>query len=162
MATKAPIVPFSVVGRIDVAHLSRELEAVDNFMEQARLRQPGTPVTPPRMSKLLEDLAVANEVNLVQKTDRANLALFLKELRDHAPVLHFSFAIEPSGTFLQKLLEWIRTEIHPLALVDVGLQPSVAAGCVLRTSSKRFDFSLRQHFLKNRSQLVELIKGSKQ
>jgi hypothetical protein len=159
MAVKAPILPFSVVGRVDVAHLSRELEAVDNFLEQARMRQPGIAVAMPRMSKLLEELATANEVNLLDKNDRASLATFLKELREHAPVLHFSFAAEPTGVFMQKLLEWLRAEIHPLVLVDIGLQPSIAAGCVLRSTSKYFDFSLRQHFQYNRDKLITLIAG---
>lgn len=160
MAPKQPstILPSSVSTRIDVAHLGREVEAVEDFLAQATLRKAGTAVVLPRTSRLLEELVAANGLNLLQSTDRANLAKFLSELQTHAPVMHFSFAAEPTAVFLQRLVEWLRTEIHPLVLIDVGLQPTLAAGCILRTNSKYFDLSLRQFLRKQQPKLIELMR----
>jgi len=40
----------------------------------------------------------------------------------------------------------------------VGLQPTIAAGIVLRTPNHQFDFSLRQHLYKNRAKLREALE----
>ncbi|HSH55760.1 MAG TPA: hypothetical protein VK983_02970, partial [Candidatus Limnocylindrales bacterium] len=84
------------------------------------------------------------KMNLLRKTDREKLLKYLSALLDKAPVLHMSFASDPSAAFMDKLVVWLRQNIHPQVLVRIGLQPSVAAGCILRTANKEYDFSLRQ------------------
>jgi F0F1-type ATP synthase delta subunit len=56
---------------------------------------------------------------------------------------------------------WLRANIHPQALVQVGLQPNIAAGCVVRTANKQFDLSLRQSFAKHKDLLIEQFRGAK-
>ncbi len=48
------VLPTNVTGRMDVGRLVREVEALDNFLEQASVRQPGTPMKMPKTSKLLD------------------------------------------------------------------------------------------------------------
>jgi F0F1-type ATP synthase delta subunit len=55
-----------------------------------------------------------------------------------------SFASEPSAKSLGTLVDWLRTNIHPQVVVSVGIQPSIAAGCIVRTPNRQYDFSLRQ------------------
>ena len=62
-----------------------------------------------------------------------------------------SFSADPSVTFLTKLMTWLRQEIHPQVLLTVGLQPTIGAGCILRTTNRYFDFSLRQDFANKRT-----------
>ena len=71
--------------------------------------------------------------------------------------MHISFSSEPTPIFLERLLSWIRREINPLVLLTIGLQPAIGAGCIVRTTNKYFDLSLRQTFIDKRKLLLEQI-----
>jgi len=148
--------PPAVVSLVDVSRLLRELEAFEEYMEQAQARKSGAAVTPPRTSRLLDELARANQLNLLQDADRARLKLFLDSLAD-APTIHISFATDPSAAFTEKVVLWLRANINPHILLQVGLQPNIAAGCMVRTANKVFDFSLRENFAQKRALLVEAV-----
>lgn len=144
MASATQALTPLITSPADLRRARRELEALDDFLHQSSLRQGGKSVKLPNMSRVLEDLATDSNLNLIKKTDRERLMKFLTLLIDKAPVLHFSFASEPSGAFLSKLVAWLRENIHPQVIVSVGLQPSIAAGCIVRTANRQFDLSLRQ------------------
>lgn len=151
--------PLSVVGRVDIGRLLREVEAVDDFLKQSGIREPGTPVKLPKTSRLFDETVEVNKLNVLHDDDRARLFEFLKQVKANAPVLHMSFSADPSPVFTQKLITWLRSEVHPIVLLQVGLQPNIGAGCVVRTQNKYFDFSLRNRF-KERGQLLnDLMKG---
>jgi hypothetical protein len=116
----------------------------------------------PKTSRLLDEFTSTNKLNLLHDKDRARALSFLISVKAKAPVLHMSFSVDPSPAFIQKLMTWLRAEIHPLVLVHVGLQPNIGAGCVVRGTNKYFDFSLRQHFKKQRSLLMEKLQGDMQ
>ena len=61
--------------------------------------------------------------------------------------------------FQQKLITWIRQQIHPYTLLQVGLHPSIGAGCIVRTTNKFFDFSLRHRFSDQRMLLISKLRG---
>jgi F0F1-type ATP synthase delta subunit len=149
--------PLMVISPVDIARLYRELTALDEYLVQQKLRDSAQVVSLPRTSRLLDDVAKLNNFDLLEKKERERLLKFLDNVSRQAPVLHFSFAADPSAAFMSKIVEWLRSETHPLALIQVGLQPSIAAGCVLRTENKYFDFSLRRHFLENRQLLIDRL-----
>lgn len=151
--------PYSVIGRVDVGRLLREAEALDNFLSQANLRQPGTPMAIPRISKLLDETIMGNKINVLVEEERNRLLHFLMEVYSRAPMLHISFSADPSPAFTQRLITWLRQEIHPMVLVQIGLQPNMGAGCVVRTTNKYFDFSLRQRFAEKRDVLSQRLRG---
>lgn len=151
--------PIGVVSMVDVGRLLREVEAIDNFLNQAVIREPGMAVKLPKTSRLFDETAQVNKLNLLHEDDRQHLQEFLKEVRQHAPVLHISFSADPSPMFTQKLITWLRSEIHPLVLLQVGLQPNMGAGCVVRTTNKYFDFSLRSRFKVKGPELAQLMKA---
>lgn len=151
--------PNSVIGRVDVGRLLREAEALDNFLNQAAVRQPGTVMSIPKISKLLDETIMNNRINVLVEAERNRLLHFLMEVYGRAPLLHISFSSDPSPAFMMKLITWLRQEIHPLVLVQVGLQPNMGAGCVLRTTNKYFDFSLRQRFAQKRDILSQRLRG---
>ena len=122
------VLPLSVITFIDLSRVGRELTNLDEFMVQSTIRTPGTPMQLPRLSKLLDDVATANKLNLLEEKDRRALLNALNYLREHAPRLHISFSAEPSGSFMTKIADYIRTNISPFALIQVGLQPTIAAG----------------------------------
>ena len=152
--------PVTVSSSVDVGRLLREAEAVANFMDQASIRQPGTALKLPRTSRLFDEITANNQLNALQTEDRQRLTSFLQEVKAHAPVMHMSFSADPSPLFVQRLITWLRAEIHPLTLLQIGLQPNIGAGCVVRTTNKYFDFSLRTRFKETSPQLSALLKGN--
>lgn len=149
--------PVPVVSPADVGRLIRELELIDNTLLQLGLRPPADQIKMPPTSRLMDQTVERNKLNLLQATDRALLQRFLVAIRAKAPVLHMSFSTDPSPAFTEKLMVWLRIEIHPEMLLTVGLQPTIGAGCVVRTNNKYFDFSLRQDFIKKRQLLLDKL-----
>lgn len=150
--------PTLVVGPVDVGRLHRELEFIHNTIASAVLRGE-TDVKLPKTSHLMDQLIEINKVDLIVETDRARLGKFLTEIKAHAPHVHMSFSADPSPQFVQKLMMWLRTEIHPNVLLTVGLQPSIGAGCVVRTTNKYFDLSLAKDFSKQTPLLMEKLRS---
>lgn len=146
----------------DLKRARRELETVDDFLHQAGLRTGGKVVKMPQTSRVLDELVSQTNANLLKASDRAQLMKYLNDLNEKAPVLHMSFASEPSAAFLNKLTVWLRGNIHPQIMVSVGLQPSIAAGCVVRTANKQYDFSLTKAFEAQRGILVDDLKQATQ
>ncbi len=157
--THTEILSSMIVSKSDAMHLLREIEAIEEFLHQTKLRQPSSHMKLPRLSTTLEEIAQNYGCNLLHQDERTTLRQVFAELVKTAPVIHISFASDPSGVFLTKLLQWLRREIHPQLLLQIGLQPSIAAGCVVRTTNKYFDFSLRQHFQNKREVLVQGVRG---
>lgn len=153
-------IPSIVISQSDVARLRRELNGLNDFFTSAKARQTGTAMQLPKLTRILNQLAHENRINLLEEADRNKLAAALAELYDQAPSLHISFASEPSPKALETLVVWVRTNIHPHALIQIGLQPSVAAGCFLRTPNQVFDMSLRSTLKKSEPYLVKLIAGA--
>ncbi|MBI4033699.1 hypothetical protein HY379_01740 [Candidatus Saccharibacteria bacterium] len=152
--------PTSVIGQTEINRLLRELGALDDFFLSAAARAAGSPVKPPRVSFALEQLARGNKFNLLEGPHRDELKKRLQAVLDTAPVLHISFAAEPSPNITDAILSWLRSNIHPHALVVIGLQPTIAAGAVLRTGNRIFDMSLRSHLQKQEGYMVKLIEGA--
>lgn len=148
------ILPAGIVSKVDTGRLLRELEALDDHMHQAALKKDTSTAALPSASQLLTDLIAVNHLNVASLADRKRVVDFVSIVHNSAPVLHMSFSAEPSQQFITKLVAWLRKEIHPVALVQVGLQPNIGAGCIVRTTNKYFDFSLRQRFKQKREQLL--------
>jgi hypothetical protein len=100
----------------------------------------------PRYSRLLDAIIVINKIDLVDSDQRSSLMQRFQAMQESAPIMHISFSVDPPGAYVQKIVGWLRENIHPLVLVRVGLQPNIGAGCIVRTTNKAFDFSLRQYF----------------
>ncbi len=155
--------PVLVNSPRDIGRLAREIESINETLLQLKLRKGGDELKLPKTSYLLDRLIELNKLNLLHATDRQRLLQFLQLVKQQAPLLHISFSADPSPAFMEKLMAWLRQEIHPATLVTVGLQPNIGAGCIVRTTNRRFDFSLRENFTKNRqmliSQLVAINEG---
>lgn len=152
--------PLSVISASDLGRLVRELANLDEYFISSSARQAGQPNQPPRLTRPLDQIARENKINLLDEAHRHALAGQLEKIQSGAPALHISFASEPPPKILEKILSWLRENVHPYALLQVGLQPSMAAGCVLRTPNKVFDMSLRKHLEAQRGYLGDLIKGA--
>lgn len=155
----APVLPSSVVGLVDVGRLIRELEKIDDIMRSGVLREDGRAVELPKLSPLLEEVAEQNKLDLSDEHQRQNTLEFLKLVKREAPKVHMSFSANPSEQFVQKLVVWLRQNIHPHLLVAVGLQPGIGAGCMLRTTNKYFDMSLSRSFGNSRELLMQRLRA---
>jgi len=135
--------PLSLVTRLDTLRALRELEDFENGMSDSRVR--GHHV--PDMSPLLNDISEENSIDLHKKEVRILVRHMLEELRTTAPVVHISFAVEPDSKVVATVARWFREEIAPNVVLRIGIQPSIGVGCVVRTTNKYFDFSLRKHLV---------------
>ena len=155
------VLPPALIGRPDLARLVREIETVDNDFEAQKVRDHKTEDTYsiPTMSRALSDFLVANQIKIVDAKARTALKERLLRMKDKAPIIHVTFAADADPEFLQQLVGWIRTEIHPEALLSVGLQPSLVGGVYMRTPNHVHDFSLRQLLADKRGIIVNELQG---
>ncbi len=153
--------PTSLITQGDISRTLRELKNLDEFIKQAQLRQTGATVERlPKTSKGLNDFATLNHLNLLKESDRVQSLNFLTNLTKNAPVVHISFATDPSVSFMIKIIAWFRDNINQLIVLDIGLEPAIAAGCTIRTDNRFHDFSLRHHFDDQRSFLLSKLRES--
>lgn len=154
------VLPVTIFGPVEVSRLLRELEHVDEYLSQEAIRSTDKRVPDlPRMSRMLEQLATENNLDLHAPDARKRLDNFLQKVLEKAPSVHISFAADPSAAFTAKIVAWLRTSIHPYTLLQLGLQPTIAAGCIVRTNNKAFDLSLRHRFTEQRELLLKAIEG---
>jgi F0F1-type ATP synthase delta subunit len=154
------VLPALAVSPGDVRRLKREVEALDDYIHQSELRKTGEATAKlPRTSRMLDELAAANKLNLLETAQRAEAQQFLDRILNSAPVVHMSFSADPSSAFLVKIITWFRANIRQDVLVSVGLQPSIAVGFVMKTPNHYYDFSLRQRFSDSRKVLVDKVRS---
>jgi len=161
-AERTPELPLLITSPVDVGRLIRELEQIDESLLQLGLRTGGQEVKMPKTSRLMDQTIELNDLNLLKPGDRSALKQFLIIVRQTAPVLHVSFGADPSVVFAEKLMTWLRQEIHPFTLITIGLQPNMGGGCIVRTTNHEFDFSLRRHFDEKKNLLIEQLAAAEQ
>lgn len=157
MAHKGFLLPSIIMGPADINRSLIELQSLEEYLLQARTVETDN-IKLPKTSRTLDALADINQADLLQAADILHLKLFLKSVQQHAPVLHISFAAEPSAAFSARIVEWLRSNVSKYTLVQVGLQPSIAAGCVLRGTNKVFDMSLRRYLLEGKPKLIDIMR----
>ncbi|MCA9324489.1 hypothetical protein KDA23_00250 [Candidatus Saccharibacteria bacterium] len=155
--------PPVLTGQADILRLRRELENLQDYLHQAALRHtPADQLRLPKTSRMLEEFAKLNNLNLMHRPDHETAMTGLNYLSKRAPQLHVGLSADPSSAFAANLVTWIRENIHPHALVQIGLQPNIAAGAMLRTTNKQFDLSLRASFVKHRDILIQQLEKHRQ
>lgn len=154
--SRSLVLPTNLYSRADVSRLVREVEDLIAREHGDKLRS-GAPSL--QMSRLLQMVSDANVGDDGPPTLQS-LKQALTNVYKKAPVVHLSFAANPSPEFLERVITWFRTEVNPYILLQIGLQPSIAAGCIIRTPSKYFDLTMRKRFSEKRSVLVEQLRGS--
>lgn len=153
------ILPPTITGRSEISRLLLEIEAVDYDFEAQTIRTPDAPLVVPPISRRLQQLAEINTVAIEDMKERKHLIDQLRSAKDKAPVLHIAFALEPEPAILSQLVAWIRQNLHPVALVTVGIQPGLVGGCVIRTPDHIYDFSFRNHLRSAQPMLTERLRA---
>lgn len=153
--------PTSIVSTGDARRLRRDLADLEDTLQAIRLRTNAPVAKLPRLDRMLEEFASTNRLNMLLPDDRHHAAVFMDYVLKKAPVLHISFACEATRRFTTELIVWLRTNYDSEMLIEIGLEPNIAAGCVVRTTNKMFDFSLITHLKSQRSMLMEKLVGAK-
>jgi hypothetical protein len=151
--------PSGVIGPAELGVLRRNLETFNDEVHQAGLRaKSGVHKEVAKPVQAIIELAALNKADLRNPEDRQALIEGIIAAQDSAPTVTMSFATEPSNAFMVKIVQWLRNNIHPQLLVRIGLQPSIAAGCTLRTTSRIYDMSLRNKFNEQRPMLMRRLQ----
>ena len=148
--------PTIVSSRSDIVRLHREVRQFIDATEQSVMRH-DNPIKYPAISDNLRALATENQLELINIEKCEKLLADLETIKEKGFSVHVSFPVEPSADALGRLVSWFRQEIDPHIVIQVGLQPTIAAGIVLRTENHQFDFSLRKHLYGNKTKLREAI-----
>jgi len=156
MEPKTLTLPLQVISQNDVSRLEREIEVLNDFFMQSSFKGANAK-TLPQVSTSLKSVFEDNKLNILEEKDRAQVKQFIAGLRTSAKLVNISFAVEPKPDVLMKILSWFRKEAHPHVLFRVGLQPNIAAGCIVRTQNKYFDLSFKQQFAKSKQKLTDAL-----
>ena len=137
--------PSSVVTVRDLARLVTEAEEIDNELTTTTVRAHVSKgvVDQPIMTAAFEDFLSENELDFAESKARTRLVKALRKLKDHAPVIHMTFAVPMDNASLQQIAAWVRQSVHPQAVIEIGVQPSLVAGVYVRTTNKIIDLSAR-------------------
>jgi len=140
--------PSSIATKSDLVAVLRNVEVVlDNYVENRIRQQEGVdfssrPDVTSNLAKLIAENKLAVSVEVLK-----SLAEWLEHLNQHAPVVRFTFASDPDEEFIARLVDWLRTQTGQFVIIRFGIQPTIAAGCLMYTPGKRYDFSLRSRLL---------------
>lgn len=152
------VLPPTVVSKLDLARLVQEVEKIDNELTSLGVRTKAgvNEQHMPTVSEQLNDFLQLNKVKIeLNSQSRMQLIGQLRLLKDKAPVVHMTFAVEADRDSLRQLAAWMRESIHPQAILTVGLQPGLVAGVYLRTPNRIHDLSLRSALTNGREVLVK-------
>lgn len=156
--------PPNVVSKVDLARMVSDLERVDDEMTTAGIRAGGAAVPVLPMSEQLENFLSLNSLEITDDRQRMDLIQHLRKLKDTVPIIHMTFAVQADRESLGQLAQWLRTSIHPQAVIGVGLQPGLVAGVYVRTPNHIHDLSIRGRLEASRGVLVqemEALRGAK-
>jgi len=153
--------PSSVVSKIDLAHLLRELEQIDEEKTEAAAREKTGAAGPVDvgLSRSLAEFLDKNDLKIDDSLARTQLIKQLRSFKEKVPVIHMTFAAPADRTSLQQLVQWVRSSLHPQAVIEVGLQPALVAGVSVRTPNHIHDFSMRAMLKKNHGLLVKELEA---
>lgn len=150
--------PSSVATKAQLLNLRKNIDDVLETMTQNRVRiheQVQVEPSPP-VSGALASLLASNKLQPSAEVIR-QLQHWVESLLHHAPVVRLTFSSEPGPNELNRLIDWFRQESGKVVLLHIGIQPTVAAGVIVRTTSHRYDLSLRAELLKRTDRFIEAI-----
>ena len=140
--------PNSIATKSDLVGVIRNVdEVLDNYVENRIRNMEGVDFqSRPDVTSNLAELVSINKLDVNVDTLKS-LKQWLDHLNDHAPIVRFTFASDPNPEFIGGLVNWLRTATGRFVIIRYGIQPTIAAGCLMYTPARRYDFSLRNHLL---------------
>jgi len=155
------ILPASVVSKVDVSRIVGELEQIDNERTTAEVREKVgvSDESDIMLSRQLSEFLEQNQLSINTSRERSELIKRLRVLKETVPVIHLTFATPADRESLGKLVQWLRGSLHPLAVIEVGLQPALIAGVSIRTPNHIHDLSMRAMIKEHHGELVKELEA---
>lgn len=152
--------PNLIVTKTDLRRVKREILALDQYFLSYfnKGANKEAQVSVPKMSVSLASFISENKLNVEDEIVRKTAIEFISFLTDDAPEMHISFASDPPASVLDRLITWIRNEIHPQLVLNIGVRPAIVGGCVIRTKAEIFDFSFAKGIEENSAELAETLR----
>lgn len=155
------MLPSMIVTRQDLAHLVQELEAIDSTLTSKEVQvrvgmAAGAPVT---ATHELAYFLTQNHLTITSGKQCSELVKVMRKLKTAAPTVYLTFAVPAEREHIEQLTEWVRTSLHPQALVEVRLQPALIAGVHVRTPNHVYDLSMRAALTNSRQALVNQLEA---
>lgn len=140
--------PSSIATKSDLVAVLRNVdEVLDSYIENRVRNLEGVDFkSRPDVASNLAELVSENNLEVSLDTLKS-LKQWLAHLNEHAPVVRFTLASDPTPEFVGGLVNWLRQNSGQFVIIRYGVQPTIAAGCLMYTPARRYDFSLRQHLL---------------
>lgn len=151
--------PQSIATKSDLVSVLRNVdEVLDNYIQNRVRDMEGVDFkSRPDVASNLAELVAVNKLDVSLDT-LESLKSWLEHLNDHAPVVRFTFASDPTPEFLGGIVNWLRTASGQFVLVRYGIQPTIAAGCLMYTPARMYDFSLRNQLLRSDEVFLGALK----
>ncbi len=154
--------PESIASKRDITRLLRAMEAYSEQALQRRvsLKSAGSQRPEPAMPRSLGELLEFNSLDNSEGSFK-ELGAELTRVKDESPVVRVAFSSYPDDDVLRKIVGWFRREIQSDLLVQVGVQPMIAGGCVVQTGPNRYDFSIRSKLLGSTKEFLGVMQRVK-
>ena len=151
--------PSIALGTTEINQILRELRLLNDQTMQFTIRHPDKPILLLSAGYLLDKLIADNELDLVTPAARDELRRVLENIKTQSPVINISFARDVISNEIEPIINWIRSELHPTALIHIGIKPEIIGGCIIRTANHYYDFSFKQYFNKVQDSLLMKVRA---
>lgn len=156
--------PPTVVSKLDVSRMVSDAERVDSQLTTTAVRSKIGTTSGETLaaSQQLIDFLRLNQLRLDGDSNaRSQLVKQLRLMKDNVPVIHMTFAVEADRESLGQIVDWLRSSVHPQAVISVGLQPALVAGVYMRLPNHVLDLSLRAKLQSSHDMLVKELEATR-
>ncbi len=140
------VLPEYIQTKLQVLKLVSEILQIEEFLSKAKYRQAGTKLELPKTTSLLDKFAEANQRNVLNHTQRTEMAHFLREVYKRAPVVSVVIPLSTDKAITEAIIKWFRQNIHAQTLVQTSSLNSLVGGAIIRIKHKTYDLSLAKRF----------------
>ncbi|HEX9594877.1 MAG TPA: hypothetical protein VF996_02005 [Candidatus Saccharimonadales bacterium] len=142
--------PNSIATKSDLVGVIRNVDdVIDNYIENRVRDMEGVDFkSRPDVTSNLAELVAVNKLEVNVDTLKS-LKEWLAHLNEHAPIVRFTFASDPNPEFIGGIVNWLRMASGRFVIIRYGIQPTIAAGCLMYTPAKMYDFSLRKRLMES-------------
>lgn len=159
---KLLVLPSFLATKGEVHKMLTELLQIEKFLDEAKMRQPGTKLSLPQTTADLDKFADANGRNVLNHDHRGEMARFLRAVYKYAPEIAVMVSPNAEKQLIDKIIEWFRQNVHAQTLISRSDQARLNGGAIIRIKHKSYDFSLNSRLAIADSVLASGLSGQKE
>jgi F0F1-type ATP synthase delta subunit len=139
--------PSSIYTTSQLRQLQRELQQLTTLRSAKNVS----------LSNLMQDFAIANGIKKFDTVVAKKLLSYVDLAITSAPEISISLASMPNDEERGELVRWLRNAFGPQLMLHIIVQPTILAGCVLRTNKQVYDWSLQHALEANVDKLTQKV-----